>query len=61
MKILTLDMLSPHRENKKAQKNEKQRSEEKNRNCSAKKGPNFGLCASAKVKYCTFLHELTAV
>ena len=53
------------RENKKAEKNEKQRSKEKNRNCSAKKkttkkktNPNFGLCACAKVKYCTFLHQI---
>ena len=40
------------RENKKAEKNEKQRSEEK------KIGTVFGLYACPKVKYCTFLHEI---
>ena len=43
------------RENTKAEKNEKQRSKEENRNCSAKK---VQILACTKVKYCTFLHEI---
>ena len=46
------------RENKKAEKNEKQRSEEKKPELFGKKSPNFGLCACAKVKFCTFLPEI---
>ena len=48
------------RENNKAQKNKKEWSMEKYRNGSTHKkktSPNFGLCACAKAKYCTLLHE----
>ncbi len=38
------------RENKKAEKNERKGARKKS------ESPNFGLCACAKVKYCTFLH-----
>ena len=46
-------------ENKRAKGMEMKRARKKNRKGPAKKrSPNFGLCACAKLKYCTFMYPI---
>jgi len=46
-------------EDKKAGKKRRKRSKRKFGTLLAKKGPNFGLCACTKVKFCTLLHGIS--